>query len=362
MSATTAPAEGRVNGLGALRLLFASLVIVAHTVELLDGDNAREPLFRLFGTLTFGSLAVDGFFVISGYLIAASFISDPRTYFAKRIRRIYPGFVVCYLLCVLLVAPLAGANLADLTATDWLRTVYRMLLLKTPEVEGAFATVPVPSINGSMWTISYEFRCYILAALFGVLGLYKRPKVFAGLTAAVLLAGVVLRDPRLIAWAETLPTPVTGLFGEPREMVRLLGVFMTGSTFMLLRPDWNGRIALACAALLIPLLFVPGWVEVALAILGGYALFWCAFRIKAPFFLRLNAKEDISYGVYLYAFPASNLMILAWPGIPALALGLLTFVAAGVCGWLSWKFVEKPALALSGVRLREAASGAAPGK
>ena len=344
---TLPPPERRANGIGALRLLFASLVIVSHSPEMLDGDVHRDPLYMLFHTVSSGELAVDAFFLISGYLIAASFAasSSVRSYFTKRILRIYPAFIVCSLFCVFVVAPLAGAHLQALSAADWKRLAYRLVLLKAPEVDEAFASVPYhPTLNGSAWSISYEFRCYILAAGLGLVGLYRRRRLFVALTAAVLAAALILGWPGATSF--TTPGWVVATFGDPRQQARLLSAFMIGTCFWLYSKDvaLRGRYAAAAAAVLFGLLFVPQLAETALLLLGGYILFWVAFEASWKPLLTINAKDDISYGLYLYAWPIAALLILYWRTIPVEVLDGLTFLGAAAFGLASWLAVERPAM------------------
>src|SRR4051794_17483398 len=100
------------NNIGLLRLVFASLVIIGHSPVMIDGDYRRDPLQRFFANLSFGTLAVDGFFVLSGYLITRSMLSKPLVwnFLARRILRIYPAFILASLLCVFVLVPATGGS------------------------------------------------------------------------------------------------------------------------------------------------------------------------------------------------------------------------------------------------------------
>jgi peptidoglycan/LPS O-acetylase OafA/YrhL len=329
------------NNFGFLRLLFANLVILSHSFELVDGNRSRELLTRVFGTISFGELGVFGFFLISGYLITKSFQSSHSgvEYILKRILRIYPGYTVAYFLCLLL-APFVGGNISSLTLkqlTIWI------IELRSPQMDGSFSGLPYSGLNGSMWTIAYEFRCYLLVLALWPLGLLDRKLLLLFLVAAALAISSV--DVGLFRW---FPDKLVAIFGDPFWSLRLTAVFGCGALFHLYRDRITFTNVAAClcgASLLIALFFRPIAVP-AVAILGGYVLFWFAFNVRSSQLSAIGQRIDISYGTYLYAWPLQNLLVWLYPAIPPWLVFAAATIGAGMLGLFSWLFVERPFLQL----------------
>jgi peptidoglycan/LPS O-acetylase OafA/YrhL len=327
------------NNFGLLRLLFAMLVIVSHSFELIDGNRTREPLTVLFGTLSIAEIAVAGFFLVSGYLIAQSYeaSSSLLSYLVKRVLRIYPAFVVASLFCILVVGPLSGADLAALSLFDWAKTLARTIALQVPKLPGAFAGQPYPSLNGSMWTIAYEFRCYLVLPLLGFAGLMKS-RVLLSLTLAFWIGVAATQDSSTVL--------LGGALGNPHETFRLTGYFLAGVCFYLYRDSivYRSEIALAAAACLLAALLNKYTAGISVAIFGGYLIFWFAFLPGTPRLNAVNSRTDISYGIYVYAWPVQMLLIRYVPGISPTSVMALTLAIASFIAYLSWKFIEHPAL------------------
>lgn len=334
-------APGHDNNLNFLRLLLALLVLVAHAPELADGNRSRELLTRVFHTLSFGEVAVDGFFLLSGYLIVQSWERSAGLwdFMRKRARRLYPAFVVACLLGIFVLAPLAVASpRAYFGRLNYGQLLSSTLRLEQPEVPLVFAGTPFPIINGAMWSIAYEARCYGLVALVGLL--LRRWHRWAWLGLAGFALVMLPLQHQVNRWEFPFRPQ---LMKDPVEFFRLLAFFAVGACFYLfrrfigLRGRWAAGAALGAAGLLL----VPRLATLGLATAGAYALFWAAFAPLAPLngFKRLT---DISYGLYLYGWPLQKLLLWYFPAASVWLLLAATAGLASLAGYVSWQWVEAP--------------------
>lgn len=334
--------HGRNITFDVFRLAFAAMVLLAHSEAIAYPDAPA-----LFGMpLSFGTIGVDGFFLLSGYLIVRSWINAPDLlpFLQKRMLRIVPGYLVAVLVSVLaagIFAPAAPHFFRGLNG-HFLASV---LLLSAPLTPRVFPRLAFAGPNGSLWTIAYEFRCYLLVALFGVLRLLRLRWPWLLLTAAVLVANVDVEwQYRQLHWkGHYLIT------GDPVRIYPLLLPFLVGGCFGLYRGIplrwWIAVVALVgiCASVSLPyardghhFLVEPG-----LVLCGGYLLFYLAdLRLLSAG----RPMPDISYGTYLYGWPIQCF----WISLVAGTTWWLTFAVSLplslACGWLSWHLVERPAL------------------
>jgi peptidoglycan/LPS O-acetylase OafA/YrhL len=328
------------NNFGFLRLFFASLVILSHSFDLVDGDGAREYLYRIFGTITLSSIALTGFFLISGYLITASLVnsSSLKSYMLKRVLRIYPGFIVASIVSIFIFAPLSGGwiLIQQFSFTDWLKIPIKFLILTQPWVEGAFSTVKNPVLNASMWTIKYEFLCYLSIMILALVSYKRHVMVVVLITALTMYLYTVFANHDLVT-AKPFDLSLH-FFGK------FLSAFAMGSVYYLYRDSitWNKLTACLAFALLVLCLLNDKIAELGLIVIGSYLLFYFSLHYKNDLLSKVGSKNDISYGVYLYAFPFQNLMVQCNPSISPHVLSGYTLVYAFIIGYISWILVEKP--------------------
>ena len=334
----------RGNNFNFLRLVLALLVILSHSPQLIDGNANREPLTRIVGFTSLGKLAVECFFLVSGYLILQSWAQSPQiwNFLKKRILRIYPGFLAASFFCAFIVGPL-GAQPQKYFETFWYGGFIKSIfLLKIPEVPDVFQGQPYPSINGSMWSISLEFICYLFVLALGSLGIFRRKILWLFL--AIGLYSVVLYV------TLGLPSPY---FSLENPLFRLAAFFFIGGCFYLYRDliYYKYLPALVCALMILVCVLILKIHYVFFAVAGAYLLFYLAFT-QISFLKGFESLPDVSYGVYLYGWPIQKLILWYFPATTPTALFFISAFMSLLLGAASWYAVEKPFLRLKSFQFR----------
>ncbi|QHV97441.1 acyltransferase family protein [Spirosoma endbachense] len=147
----------RKNNLDFFRFILATTVVFSHAYVIYYGTaNYTEPLWVFSGKqVGFGTVALNFFFIISGFLVLQSWDQNPN-YFAfikKRILRIYPGFIVIYLLCAFVFAPLGNSTPIQPfqnSSTYWAQInipdlIYNIFLLRYPVLPETLKGLPKPT-------------------------------------------------------------------------------------------------------------------------------------------------------------------------------------------------------------------------
>lgn len=322
--------DPRHNSLNALRLVLAVLVIVSHAWPL--GGFGPDPQW---GDFTIGTWAVAGFFAISGWVIMGSRLdSSLRSYLWRRFLRIYPAFLVCLAVVGLAFAPLAAALSGG--SYGWLGGaryvgVNALLVMVEAKVGGTPTGLPYDkSWNGSLWTLSYEVFCYVMVGL--IVSFVARRWLRAVLAGALI--GLTAAE---LAFGAGLPAP------EAVHLLTMLAPFFFAGCLLFLvraRIPLSVPVALFCSTACVGIA-LTGVNGVLAALPLAYLCLWLGMCLPLQ---QVGARNDISYGVYIYAFPVQQMLAL----LGVHNAGTAVFALAGVVATIplaaaSWFAVERPA-------------------
>ena len=322
------------NNFDFIRIVAASMVLFSHHFAL---TGRAEPSF--FGLYSLGGLAVAIFFVISGYLVTISWSRDPHLlrFAYRRALRIWPA-LTCV---VILTAFVLGSFVSTLPAKiyllhgatwDYLRTLGMQIHYVLP---GVFERNPYAlGVNGSLWTIPFEVRCYIVLALAGLAGLLKYRQIF--------LLCITLY---LIWFLATTNADLTGAVHYGRA---LSAFFLMGAALAVLEPSWR-RHPMSWAAIVggtFTVMWVLGWRHTAMLLALPFFIIYAGTRCT-PIIHRSGRFGDPSYGIYLFAFPVQQTVIFyLWPESGFWQTLAIAAASTLALAYASWHLIEKQALKL----------------
>jgi peptidoglycan/LPS O-acetylase OafA/YrhL len=326
----------------------ALLVVWSHSFALYLGSEDREPLSILMnGAYNSGNLGVFVFFVISGFLICHSFLNckNMLQFLGRRVRRIYPGYMAATMIGAFIVVPLFSSRaLTDLSTLEISKVVGLNLLLQNyfppSDVFGGKA------INGSLWSIPYEFWCYIGVAALGAVHLLSRRAVCL----AIIVLTMVVR-----VWLDLTGRKPGGgivglIIGWPYLWFSVLPCFMFGVTIYLYRDVIRrsrlflitGLVSLVLTANLpIEPLYRKVLTDLLFPPVISYVIFHAAFSNS----LKLHDAAhwgDFSYGTYLYAFPIQQMLFVSFGATIIFPVYVAASMALSlIAGAISWYLVER---------------------
>ncbi|MCF6221986.1 MAG: acyltransferase [Robiginitomaculum sp.] len=334
--------DGHDNFFTPLRFIFAYMVLIGHAFVVVLGGSSDEP--HIFFELTFSYMAVNLFFIASGFLVTGSMMyrKNMASFASARILRIFPALIVHVFIMMFVFGLMTTALplMNYLTSPDTLKQPF--VVLSFLDTEMALPGI-VPNnhehiASATLWTLRYEVLAYIGTFIAFSLGLMKKRWM---ILAQFLIFVIALPLAYQLGIYEKLPATL-------QSLLRFGLCYGLGAAIYAYRDKIKLHVLMIPPLVLLTSLFNNTVIfEVVGIITAGYMLFWAAYVIipKLDF---LKKYADISYGVYIYHWATLQGIKHYIPEIQIVPLIVLATPITIVLSMLSLKYVEKPALDYKG--------------
>ena len=325
----------------------AAMVLVSHSFAL---TGHPEPIL---GNSTLGTVAVDIFFVTSGFLITSSLLNRRSAvdFVWGRVLRIYPALLVNVILIVFVLGP--AFTILPLNSYFHSRETYQYLVRCATLVRSVAFSLPgvfehntyPRAVNSSLWTLPIELRMYLnLLCLWLAVRVVGKisPRLEVRRLFTWIVLGWTLASCFLSFKQASFPLISSLIFYSPY----LSFMFFMGASAYVLKEwvrlsstaAWICVAALGCAVVQKQLF---EWIFMAVLV---YIVLTAAF-LPAGILRKYNLLGDYSYGVYIYAFPVQQAIAAIHPGISTVVLLAIASPVTLALSVLSWHLLEKRFLA-----------------
>ncbi len=313
-----------------IRILAALAVIYGHSFALTIAVGQKDFVLMYLKKTHIAHEAVSIFFVISGFLVTGSYLNRKNIliFIRSRILRVYPALIICLLLSIMILGPIVSTySISEYFSQNQTYTYFlKNLSLIKPDftLPGVFTENRLTGVNGSLWTLPAEIRMYILLGVIGFLGILYNKILFN----IVLFLFIVMS-----IWQPDL----VPLISHNDKYFRLAGMFALGVFMYIHKND------IPLHFVILFLLLLASWISysssyflIVFSFLLAYGVLYFAY---VPI-IKNNEKYlmDISYGLYIYAFPVQQLLVHYYPQIrPYPLFWSATFITT-IFAILSWKY------------------------
>jgi len=336
-------ASSRDNNFNLIRIIAAYTVLASHSFALAKSTGFRLP-FNDWTGMTLSGIAVDVFFVISGFLITSSLLTKKNIieFMWARILRIYPALFAITIITVFGIGLIYTTRhkldyLSDFSIYKYLFKTTTLLSGITFELPGVFENNNYKnSVNGSLWTLPCELRLYISIALIWLLE--KKIHISRYIT---------FKNTVFVITITTLILTIFSHFDmvKTSKYIKLFFLFFSGSFFYTFRDKINLSLKFfipASATLIICLQNQDAFFVIYLLSLA-YITLYVAYA-PSGFLKKYNSLGDYSYGTYIYAFPIQQTIAASFPTISPLGMTAASTFFTLIFATLSWHYLELPFL------------------
>jgi len=330
----------RHNNFDFIRLILATLVIVSHSYPLTGQDEILSVVTN--GQITFGSLAVHCFFILSGYFIFLSLKRSKslKDYFWKRLLRLYPALIVLLIFTFFLIPFLYVGNHLTSTLKTYPEYFLGGISLYNVQffISGVFENNPYrKTINGSLWSLSYEFTLYVITSFFFLI---KKSRTVYIIMACLVGLCILLS----LYKTDFLKSYFSVILLETNNLYKLAAYFLAGSflTCIDLQKINNHILRSVLLMILLASLFFNIYPFVAPIALP---LFILLLGISATNYISTWGENvgDISYGVYIYGFLVQQ-VFMNYFNLQPFVLTIFSIPVTYLLAYGSWHLVEKKML------------------
>ncbi len=331
--------EGRNNNFNLLRMIGALLIMFAHAMFITIGDDINFDTYPVKYTL--GITTLNLFFVLSGFLVTASWLKHHSViiYATSRAMRILPGLTVVAFFTAFVIGPLMTNHTTEgyfAHAQSWLYWPVTSMLYPDMKLPGVFEGLPNDGeINAPLWTLRYEALFYSGVVVAGLLGLFQKR-----------LFGIMMVGSLFIYFVTTFLTELRGIAFVDHFM-HFGYAFLIGAAVQIYRSVVPVSLALPLAGLVtsIALIYTFGYASGEWLLIPSAAMLglWIAF-VPGGVVRYYNAVGDYSYGIYIWHYPIEQIMRTKLGDVSALELYLFSLPVVISIAALSWHFVERPSL------------------
>ncbi len=314
------------NNFTIFRLVLATFVVLGHFKELAGLDIGST-------IYSYADLAVNAFFIVSGYLVYGSFDNSPKVggFYIKRFFRIYPLYAFMIFIQMVAMFLLLKGNVEFVEVIKYLASNLVFANFISPDMGGVFANAHNPAINASLWTLKIEVMFYLIVPLLWWMvkrfGIKILPIIYM---ASALFAAVAIYYGHE-EYAKQLP-------GQLRFFIVGLAVYHFRDKITFSFP-----VAVILAVIFFIIcsfrrdIFPHQFLPFIAPIFIGALVFICTLRLPA-----YVMKYDISYGAYLIHAPLIQIALLLGFFADSVSFLLLLITIVYMLAFVAERFIEIP--------------------